>query len=107
MNANVTDNAAIGSHMIGKRVIVRTYSAGVHYGTLAQRDGVEVLLRDARRIWRWYGANTLSEVSLRGVDVSQSRVSETVSEIVLLGAIEVCPCADAAISSLDGAKWVP
>lgn len=31
-------------------VIVRTYSAGVHVGTLHSREGREVVLKDARRI---------------------------------------------------------
>ena len=42
-------------------VLVRTYSAGVHCGTLEQREGREVSLSDVRRIWRWRGANTLND----------------------------------------------
>lgn len=42
--------------MIGKEVIVRTYSAGVHFGTLESRNGKEVVLKDARRIWDWVWA---------------------------------------------------
>jgi hypothetical protein len=45
----------------GKYVIVRTYSAGVHFGRLVARRGKEVDLADARRIWFWKGANTLNE----------------------------------------------
>ena len=48
-------------------VLVRTYSAGVHVGTLVSREGRDVVLADARRIWSWRGANTLHEISLRGV----------------------------------------
>ena len=39
--------------LIGKFVIVRTYSAGVHAGTLASQAGKEVTLTNARRIWLW------------------------------------------------------
>jgi hypothetical protein len=35
----------------GKYVIVRTYSAGVFAGNLQSRDGKEVVLTDARRLW--------------------------------------------------------
>jgi len=87
-----------------KRVIVRTYSAGVHYGTLVKRTGKEVVLSDARRIWYWKGANTLNEISLRGVGAG-SKISERVAEITLTEAIEVIPCASAAASNLDGASW--
>ena len=47
-------------------VIVRTYSAGVFAGYLVSRKGKEVVLRDARRIWYWTGAATLSELAMRG-----------------------------------------
>lgn len=86
-------------------VVVRTCSAGVHVGLLVKREGAEVTLTDARRVWRWYGANTLHEVSLRGVDVSRSRLSDPVPSILVLGAIEVLPCSTVAESSLRGAKW--
>jgi hypothetical protein len=52
--------------MIGKMVIIRTYSAGVHFGELVSQEGKEVVLKNARRIWSWRGANTLNEVSLVG-----------------------------------------
>jgi hypothetical protein len=86
-------------------VIVRTYSAGVHYGRLVSRKGKECVLSQARRIWSWKGANTLHEISLRGVGPG-SRVSEAVSEITLTEAIEVIPCSDAAVLNLDGASWL-
>ena len=53
--------------MIGKYVIVRTYSAGVHIGFLKSVDGCEVILEQARQIFYWKGAFTLRELSLNGV----------------------------------------
>ena len=32
-------------------VIVRTYSAGVHAGIMVSRNGKEVVLKNARRLW--------------------------------------------------------
>ena len=86
------------------RVIVRTYSAGVHYGTLVSRKGREVVLADARRIWYWKGANTLHEISLRGVGAG-SKISERVASITLTEAIEVIGCTKEAAANLDGATW--
>jgi hypothetical protein len=86
------------------RVIVRTYSAGVHYGTLVRRDGREVELADARRVWYWRGANTLNEIALRGV-ASGSKISEPVGSIVLTEAIEIITCTNAAAMNLDKAVW--
>jgi hypothetical protein len=87
-------------------VIVRTYSAGVHYGHLAEQsaDGKRVVLAGARRIWSWKGANTLHEISLRGVG-SGSRVSERVERITLTEAIEVIECAAAGESAMESAPW--
>ncbi len=40
--------------MIGKKVIVRTYSAGVWFGLLEQKEKNEVILKDARRMFQWF-----------------------------------------------------
>ncbi len=87
-------------------VVVRTYSAGVHVGVLESQKGKEVALSSARRIWRWYGANTLHEISLRGV-APQSKVSGTVESITLTEAIEVIRCAPEGEKALRGATWAP
>ena len=49
-----------------RKVIVRTCSAGVHFGALVSRDGKEVVLANAKRIWKWVGAWTLHEVAAKG-----------------------------------------
>lgn len=89
---------------IGTYVVVRTYSAGVHIGTLAAQAGKEVTLTGARRIWSWKGANTLHEIALRGVGAG-SRVSEEVSRIDLTETIEVIACSANAAAALGAAKW--
>ena len=88
-------------------VVVRTYSAGVHVGTLAEQsaDGKRVKLTGARRIWRWTAANTLHEIALHGV-AKASKVSEVVSEIDLTEAIEVIRCAPEGRAALEKASWL-
>ncbi len=88
-----------------KPVIVRTYSAGVHFGYLVKRDGKEVTLERSRRIWRWFGAWTLSEVATTGVDISKSRIAAPITT-VLTEAIEVIDCSPVAVASLEAASWV-
>lgn len=90
---------------IGKFVIIRSENSGVHTGTLSAVDGSSVELSDSRRIWRWDGANTLSELSLRGAKLEYTRISEPVPEIVILGAIEIIPCSDAARENLTQSRW--
>lgn len=89
---------------LGQYVVVRTYSAGVHVGTLAKRDGKEVVLTDARRIWSWKGANSLHEIAAAGV-AKGSRISEPVVEILITEAIEIIGATEAARASLAAAGW--
>jgi hypothetical protein len=85
-------------------VLIRTYSAGVHFGYLESRKGKEVTLSQARRIWSWKGANTLSEIATSGVG-SGSRVSQPVAQIVLTEAIEIITVSPDAQVSLSSAIW--
>jgi hypothetical protein len=52
----------------GQRSLVRCRNAGVHVGTVKSRGNGVLVLSNANRIWRWRGANTLSEVAMKGVD---------------------------------------
>ena len=90
--------------MIGKYVVIRTYSAGVHIGVLKSHDGSLATLTDARRVWSWSNANTLHEVANNGVG-DGSRVSETVSEIIVNGVIEVIATTFVGEAALRGATW--
>jgi hypothetical protein len=86
-------------------VVVRTYSAGVHVGRLVSQDGPVVVLRDASRLWRWRGCNSLHEVALSGVDTGYSRISEKVARITLTGAIEILLATDEAARNLSVPRW--
>ena len=87
-----------------KPVIVRTYSAGVHFGYLVSREGKEVALERSRRIWMWYGAWTISELATTGLNIAKSKVGAPVN-IVLTEAIEIVDCTDEAVASLEAATW--
>ena len=83
----------------GKYCVVRTYSAGVHVGVVKSQNGKESVLSDARRIWYWTGAFTLSAVAVSGVG-HNSKISVAVPEILLTEAIEIIPCSEAAEKNL-------
>lgn len=85
-----------------QKVMVRTYSAGVHYGVLVSREGKEVVLKDARRVWYWEGAATLSQLATEGTSKPQGcKFPCVVPEITLTEAIEIIPMTDQAVASLD------
>ena len=86
---------------IGSYVIVRTYNAGVFAGTLKSRECQEVTLSNARRIWRWEGAATLSELAERGTSKpEQCKFPCEVQEVLLLETIEILAVTDAAKQSI-------
>ena len=94
--------------MIGRFVVVRTRNAGVHCGVLRQcptGQCTTVELTAARRIWRWRGANSLHELSLRGASKDWTRISEPVGEIFLPEVIEVIPCTPEAEANLRQSRW--
>lgn len=93
--------------MLKKVCIVRTYSAGVFIGTLEKREGREVTLTDARRLYYWAGAATLSQLALDGVSrPAECKFPQAVPKILLLEAIEILPATAKAIASIANvAVW--
>jgi hypothetical protein len=88
---------------IGQYVILRTYSAGVHIGTLKTRQGREALLENARRIHYWEGAFTLSAIAQEGLGQG-SRLSVAVPEMLVTECIEILPCSPKAEAQLKEFK---
>ncbi len=96
----MTDHGAIG-----KRCIVRTFASGVHLGTVVSvtpnegRSKCE--LKDARRIRYWYGARSLSEVAIEGIDSAKSQVHINVPQHFIEDAIEFIPASEKAIADIE------
>lgn len=93
--------------LIGKRVIVRGDRSGVEYGTLIAREGKVVTLENARRLWYWDGAASLSQLAKDGVSKpGRCKFTVYVDSITILDAIEIIPCTDKAIKSIEGVvEW--
>ena len=71
-------------------VIVRTCSAGVFAGYLKSRSGQEVVLLNARRIWYWIGAASLSQLAMEGTSSPKTcKFPCEVARVELLQAIEI------------------
>lgn len=86
-------------------VICRTYSAGVFAGYLKRREGQEVELIDARRLWYWEGAASLSQLAVEGVLIpNKCKFPCAVPSVELMQAIEIIPCTEAARKSIVGVK---
>lgn len=76
--------------MVGRRCLIRTYSAGVHIGdVVAVNNGMEVQLKNALRLWKWEGGGlSLSAVANNGI--KGGRLNKT-GEVYLTNAIEFIP----------------
>ena len=82
-------------------VLVRTYSAGVFAGTLETRKGQEVVLSNARRIWYWAGAATLSQLAVDGtIKPKDCKFPVAVPSVILTEAIEIIPTSAKAKASI-------
>lgn len=88
-------------------VVVRTRGAGVHVGLLASYDMMSrtAVLLDSRRLWRWYGANTLSEVARDGVS-GATRLARPVPQHGLADVSEILPVSAVAAPSLTESRWL-
>lgn len=87
----------------GKYVIVRTHSAGVFAGNIESRKGQEVVLTNARRIWYWSGAASLSQMAVDGTsDPANCKFPCEVSRVELLQAIEIIDVSPKAEKSIKG-----
>jgi hypothetical protein len=88
-----------------KYVMVRTYSAGVFAGYLKSRKGKEVVLNDARRIYYWDGAASLSQLATEGTSKPQNcKFPVAVDEVLLTEAIEIIPITEKARESIASVK---
>jgi hypothetical protein len=82
--------------------IVRTYSAGVFYGELKSLEGKEVILLNARRVWYWDGAASLSQLAQSGTSKpGNCKFPEKVSSVILTEAIELIPVTETALKTLE------
>lgn len=91
--------------MENKKVIIRADRAGVFYGEIKQRDKDEVVMTNVRRLWYWDGAASLSQLATEGVTRPQNcKFTVTVPEMTILGVIEIIPCTDKAIESIESVR---
>ena len=78
-------------------MIIRTYSAGVFAGYVQSRNGQEVVIRKARRLWYWDGACSLSQLAMEGVKkAGNCKFAMDVDKITVTQAVELLSVTEAA-----------
>lgn len=86
---------------VGKFVIARCYSAGVHAGTVVSADGENVILKDSVRLWSWKAKEgiALSGVAQNGIEKG-CKLDSVNPEIYLTGVAELIPATDKSKGSI-------
>jgi hypothetical protein len=94
-------------NLIGKKVIVRADRAGVFFGTLTAKEGSEVQLKDARKLYYWSEACAIEQIALEGVKNPKGCQFTVVnSESTILGVIQILPCTEAASTNIENVpEW--
>ena len=93
------------NQMEKQKYIVRCDRAGVFYGEIEGRDGREIKMRNVRCIWYWDGAATLLQLAAEGTTrPGNCKFTMTVDSLEVLDAIEVIPCTDRAIKSIEAVE---
>jgi hypothetical protein len=86
-------------------VICRTYSAGVFAGYIENRKGKEVSLLNSRRLWKWYGAASLSQLAMEGVkEPDNCKFGMLIPRMTVTECIEIIPCSETARLIIQGVK---
>lgn len=89
----------------GRYCIVRTYSAGVFAGNIESRNGQEVVLTNARRLWKWSGAASLSQLAMEGVkNPDDCMFPCAVGRVELLQVIEILNTTEKCEKSIKSVK---
>jgi hypothetical protein len=88
-----------------KKVIVRTYSAGVFYCDIESRSGKEAVITNAVRLWYWKGANSLSQLAMEGVKYpDECKFSVPTAREILTEVIEIIETTEIAQASIEGVR---
>lgn len=82
--------------------IVRCYGAGVFFARVESLEGQTAQLRDARRLWYWDGAASISQLATEGTKApGNCKFTVTVPQMTVTQVIEVIPCSEQAIASIS------
>lgn len=101
------ESHSLANEFLGKICMVRAESAGVFYGTVVKKQGSEIIIDDARRVWYWEGAASLSQLATFGTSKPENcKFPCAVSQVYLDKVCEIIPMTPTAVLSLDAvAVW--
>lgn len=84
---------------LNKKVLVRSYDAGVYFGRLIAVEGETCKVGNVRNIWSWEGASCLSQIANDGI--ARGNVGPVVGSIIFNRVCQIIPLTDKAIVNLE------
>ena len=85
--------------------IIRANGAGVFFGKLVEENGDTVVMENARRLWYWSGASSLSELAQYGVTrPNDCKFPCAVDRLKVFNVLEILDCTEEAVASINGVK---
>jgi hypothetical protein len=73
-----------------KKYMVRSNGSGVWAGTIKELDGDTAVMTNARRVWYWEGAASLSELAQRGTSNPDGcKFPVPVEKVIVFNVLEI------------------
>ena len=94
----------MNTSLLNKRVIARIDRAGVFHGTLDYIDNEIIRLKDARRIYFWEGALSVTDIAARGISCGKLTFPVTTVEFMSDKIVELNECSAEATKSIESIK---
>lgn len=94
----------MNTELLNKRVIARIERAGVFHGTLDYIDSEIIRLKDARRIYYWEGALSVTDMAANGLRAGKISTPVTKVEFMTSKVVELNECSDEASISIEAIK---
>lgn len=103
---NASTSTAVTHPFVGRYVLCRCYSAGVHAGILVSvsSNGEQVILKNSRRLWSWKAGEGVALSGVAQFGLKDGKVDSMNPEIELTGVLEKIPCSKFAEDSINGHK---
>ena len=90
--------------LLNKRIIARIERAGVFHGTLDYIDNDILRLKDARRIYYWNGALSVTDIAAKGITGGKVTIPVTTVEFMSDNVVELNECSEDASKAIEEIK---
>ena len=87
------------------KVILRADKAGVFFGELVEKNGLEVKMKNVRKLFNWHGAAAVEQLAVDGVaNPDKCKFTVVVIEMLVGGYDQIIPCTYKAVASIEAVK---